>query len=155
LLLLFVAVLVGFSVWAVVPLEGDRFGRQGLTLGLDLKGGAYLVYEADLSKKDPSQTVDQVMTSVLSKIERRANAFGVKETDHTAPGRKPHPGPAARRKKRRRGQETNRAGSLLEFKETITDISGQPQTDDKGQYIWTIATAVGSDGRPGIDRQIS
>jgi len=42
-LLFFIAVLVGFSIWAIAPLDSDRFGRKGLTLGLDLKGGAYLV----------------------------------------------------------------------------------------------------------------
>ncbi len=147
LLLLFVAVLVGFSVWAVVPLEGDRFGRQGLTLGLDLKGGAYLVYEADLSKKDPSQTVDQVMTSVLSKIERRANAFGVKEPIIQRQGENRILVQLPGEKNVDEAKKLIGQVALLEFKETITDISGQPQTDDKGQYIWTIATAGGSDGQ--------
>ncbi len=78
-LLVFILAIFIFGLWTVIPLDSDRFGRQGLTLGLDLKGGSYLVYQADLSKKDPSQTNDQVMTSVISKIERRANTFGVKE----------------------------------------------------------------------------
>jgi preprotein translocase subunit SecD len=34
---------------------------------------------------------------------------------------------------------------LLEFKETTSDLSGQPQRDDKGEVIWNIATATGSD----------
>ncbi len=146
LLLLFIAVLVGFSVWAIVPLEGDRFGRQGLTLGLDLKGGAYLVYEADLSKKDPSQTVDQVMTSVLNKIERRANAFGVKEPIIQRQGENRILVQLPGEKNVDEAKKLIGQVALLEFKETTTDLSGQPQTDEKGEYIWTIATGVGSDG---------
>ena len=79
LLLLLIFALLGFSLWADIPLDSERFGRQGLTLGLDLKGGSYLVYEADLTKKDPSQSVDEAMNGIVNKIERRANAFGVKE----------------------------------------------------------------------------
>jgi preprotein translocase subunit SecD len=147
LLLLFIAVLVGFGLWAIVPLEGDRFGRQGLTLGLDLKGGAYLVYEADLSKKDASQTVDQVMTSVLNKIERRANAFGVKEPIIQRQGENRILVQLPGEKNVDEAKKLIGQVALLEFKETTTDLSGQPQTNDKGEYVWTIARGVGSDGQ--------
>jgi preprotein translocase subunit SecD len=147
LLLLFIAVLVGFGIWAITPLDGDRFGRQGLTLGLDLKGGAYLVYEADLSKKDPSQTVDQVMTSVLSKIERRANAFGVKEPIIQRQGENRILVQLPGEKNVDEAKKLIGQVALLEFKETTSDASGQPQTDDKGEIIWNIATGTGSDGQ--------
>jgi len=146
-LLLFIAVLVGFSLWAITPLDGDRFGRRGLTLGLDLKGGAYLVYEADLSKMDPSQTVDQVMTSVLSKIERRANAFGVKEPIIQRQGENRILVQLPGEKNVDEAKKLIGQVALLEFKETTSDISGQPQTDDKGEVIWTITTGTGSDGQ--------
>jgi preprotein translocase subunit SecD len=147
LLLLFIAILVGFSIWAVTPLDGDRFGRQGLTLGLDLKGGAYLVYEADLSKKDPSQTVDQVMTSVLGKIERRANAFGVKEPIIQRQGENRILVQLPGEKNVDEAKKLIGQVALLEFKETTTDTTGQPQRDDKGEIIWTIASATGSDAQ--------
>ena len=147
LLLLFIAILVGFSLWAITPLDGDRFGRRGLTLGLDLKGGAYLVYEADLSKMDPSQTVDQVMTSVLSKIERRANAFGVKEPIIQRQGEDRILVQLPGEKNVDEAKKLIGQVALLEFKETTSDTSGQPQTDDKGEVIWTITTGTGSDGQ--------
>ena len=147
LLLLFIAVLVGFGIWAITPLDGDRFGRQGLTLGLDLKGGAYLVYEADLSKRDPAQTVDQVMTSVLGKIERRANAFGVKEPIIQRQGENRILVQLPGEKNVDEAKKLIGQVALLEFKETTSDASGQPQRDDKGEVIWTIATGTGSDAQ--------
>jgi preprotein translocase subunit SecD len=55
------------------------FGRNEFALGLDLKGGSHLVYQIDLSKKDPSQTDADVISAVKNKIERRVNAYGVTE----------------------------------------------------------------------------
>ena len=146
-LLFFIAVLVGFCIWAIAPLDSNRFGRQGLTLGLDLKGGAYLVYEADLSKMDPTQTVDQVMTSVLSKIERRANAFGVKEPIIQRQGENRILVQLPGEKNVDEAKKLIGQVALLEFKETTSDASGQPQKDDKGEIIWTAAKATGSDGQ--------
>jgi preprotein translocase subunit SecD len=146
-LLFFIAVLVGFGIWAIVPLDGDRFGRQGLTLGLDLKGGAYLVYEADLSKKDAAQTVDEVMTSVLSKIERRANAFGVKEPIIQRQGENRILVQLPGEKNVDEAKKLIGQVALLEFKETTSDASGQPQKDDKGEILWNIARGTGSDGQ--------
>ncbi|MEW6034689.1 MAG: protein translocase subunit SecD [Chloroflexota bacterium] len=78
-LLLFILVLFGFALWSILPLDGERFGRKGFRLGLDLRGGTQLVYEADLTKKDPSQSDADVMEAVRLKIERRVDAFGVTE----------------------------------------------------------------------------
>ena len=77
--LILVIILVVLAIWVVVPLDSTRFGRQGLSLGLDLKGGSYIVYQADLSQKDPSQSDDDAMAGVIGKIERRVNAYGVTE----------------------------------------------------------------------------
>jgi len=78
-LLILIVVLFAFSLWAVVPLDSIRLGKQGLSLGLDLKGGSHLVYKADLEKRDPSQSEEDAMQGVLDKIERRVNAYGVTE----------------------------------------------------------------------------
>lgn len=48
------------------------------TLGLDLQGGAHLVYEADLSQVAQSDK-SQAMEGLRDVIERRVNVFGVRE----------------------------------------------------------------------------
>jgi len=68
----------GFTLWSVVPLDRNVFGRQGLRLGLDLQGGSYLVYQADVSAIDPSNR-DEIMEGVKGVIERRINALGITE----------------------------------------------------------------------------
>jgi preprotein translocase subunit SecD len=77
-LLIFILVLFGFALWSVVPLNRNVFGREGLRLGLDLAGGSYLVYQADLSGNE-SGTEDEIMDGVKGVIERRINALGVTE----------------------------------------------------------------------------
>jgi protein-export membrane protein SecD len=47
-------------------------------LGLDLKGGAHLVYQADVSDIAPNEISD-AMSGLRDVIERRVNAFGVGE----------------------------------------------------------------------------
>lgn len=53
-------------------------GNVGYRLGLDLRGGAHLVYEADVSAI-PSFEVSESMEGLRDVIERRVNAFGVAE----------------------------------------------------------------------------
>ena len=47
-------------------------------LGLDLAGGSHLVYEADVSKIEPTEVAD-LMNVLRDVIERRVNVFGVSE----------------------------------------------------------------------------
>jgi preprotein translocase subunit SecD len=77
-LLIFILVLFGFALWSVVPLDRNVFGRQGLRLGLDLAGGSYLVYQANLTGIEPG-TENEIMQGVKGVIERRINALGVTE----------------------------------------------------------------------------
>ena len=77
-LLIFILALFGFALWSVIPLDRTVLGREGLRLGLDLAGGSYLVYEADLSAVN-SSTADEVMDGVKGVIERRINALGITE----------------------------------------------------------------------------
>ena len=77
-LLIFILALFGFALWSVVPLDRDAFGRQGLRLGLDLAGGSYLVYEADVSAVPPDET-DEIMEGVQGVIARRIDALGITE----------------------------------------------------------------------------
>src|SRR3989338_9082541 len=53
-------------------------GNIGYRLGLDLQGGAHLVYEADVSGIGSSE-VSESMEGLRDVIERRVNAFGVTE----------------------------------------------------------------------------
>jgi len=66
-------------LWSVVPLDRNVFGREGLRLGLDLAGGSYLVYQADVSDIEPG-TEYEVMEGVKGVIERRINALGITES---------------------------------------------------------------------------
>jgi len=77
-LLIFILVLFGFALWSVVPLDRNAFGREGLRLGLDLAGGSYLVYQADLSDVEPANK-DEMMDGVKGVVERRINALGITE----------------------------------------------------------------------------
>ena len=65
-----------------MPLDRNIFGREGLRLGLDLAGGSYLVYQANVSDNvsgiEPG-TEDEVMEGVKGVIERRINALGITE----------------------------------------------------------------------------
>lgn len=97
LLFVFVCVLTGFAVIAVWPnmpsryLPGDfwpegkgvKIGdweRETMRLGLDLRGGSYLVLEANFPsdfKGDKSKALD----GAKDVVERRVNAFGVSEAE--------------------------------------------------------------------------
>lgn len=145
--LIFVLLLFGFALWVITPIDSERFGRHGMHLGLDLKGGSHIVYEADLSKKDPSQSDADAMTGVIQKIERRVNEYGVTEpliqqlgTDRILvqlPG----------------VRDINEAIRLLgqtaqlDFRELKLGPDGKPVVNDKGEQEWVIAKAKGSDGQ--------
>jgi preprotein translocase subunit SecD len=78
-LLIFILALFGFALWSVVPLDRNVFGREGLRLGLDLAGGSYLVYQADVSDIEPGNR-DEIMEGVKGVVERRINALGITES---------------------------------------------------------------------------
>ena len=65
------------SVPAQVPMS-EWFNKFEVKLGLDLQGGAHLVYEADVSEIPFSDRGDAV-EGVRDVIERRVNALGVSE----------------------------------------------------------------------------
>jgi SecD/SecF fusion protein len=146
-LLILILVLFVFALWVVLPLDSQKLGRKGFQLGLDLKGGSHLVYEADLSKKDPTQTDAQVMEGILQKIERRADAYGVTE-------------PIVQRQGNNRilvqlpgVKDIDEALKLigqtaqLDFREQKLDEQGKPVLDEKGNPEWVIAKGVGEDGK--------
>jgi len=69
------------NVWGLRQAQALRVGHypeRPFRLGLDLQGGAHLVYEADVLKIDSSER-DSAVEGVRDVIERRVNAFGVAE----------------------------------------------------------------------------
>ncbi|MBL7208726.1 MAG: protein translocase subunit SecD [Dehalococcoidia bacterium] len=126
-------------------MDSERLGRQGLTLGLDLEGGSHLVYEADLSQKDPAQSDNDAMRGVLDKIERRVNAYGVTEPIIQRQG---HDRILVQLPGVRDVDEAIRLigqTAELDFREVELDETGQPVLDEEGRQQWAKAMAVGSD----------
>lgn len=56
----------------------DFFGFRPFRLGLDLRGGSHLIYEAEMSNL-PVGDIKEAMSALRAVIERRINAFGVAE----------------------------------------------------------------------------
>ena len=69
-----IAVLIGYFVYSTNGPDSSRPFR----LGLDLSGGAHLVYKADVSKLK-SADIAESMTALRDSVERRINVFGVSE----------------------------------------------------------------------------
>ena len=68
------AVLVGYFVWST----NSAGSSHPFRLGLDLSGGAHLVYKADVSKLNKADIADS-MAALRDDVERRVNLFGVSE----------------------------------------------------------------------------
>lgn len=85
--LLIVGLGLGYFLYASEPaLSGGReipgkgsLARFPFKLGLDLSGGAHLLYRADLTGTPPAERGD-AMDSLRDVIERRVNLFGVSES---------------------------------------------------------------------------
>ncbi len=78
LVFIIVLVLFAFALWVLLPIEGERFGREGMQMGLDLKGGVRLVYQADLSSVEPGEEAEAI-DGVIAVIVNRINPLGVTE----------------------------------------------------------------------------
>jgi len=72
-----VMVVAGIAFW-VYQNGTQPESENPFKLGLDLAGGSHLVYEADVSKIDPSE-VPELMNVLRDVIENRVNVFGVSE----------------------------------------------------------------------------
>lgn len=70
---------LGFLLFrSVTGKHTDIVARHPFHLGLDLSGGSYLLYKADVSKL-PDDQINDSMDALRDVIERRINAFGVSE----------------------------------------------------------------------------
>jgi preprotein translocase subunit SecD len=120
-----IIILVAFAVTLLLwPPLGDALGRDEMRLGLDLKGGAHLVFEADLSGVEDH---DEAMRGVIAVVERRIDGFGVLEPRIERVGRdRLHveiPGIEEIEEARRLIGET----VLIAFKEQGLDEAGMPK----------------------------
>jgi protein-export membrane protein SecD len=75
---IFMLAIGGALAWFVYTNATQPEANYPFKLGLDLAGGAHLVYEADTSNVDPLE-VDELMGVLRDVIERRVNLFGVSE----------------------------------------------------------------------------
>ena len=78
ILLLVIIVIFAFTLWVVLP-GTSLFGREDLRLGLDLKGGVQLVYQAKFSDNATASERNALMRTTILKIEQRIDKFGVTE----------------------------------------------------------------------------
>ncbi|MCH8920620.1 MAG: protein translocase subunit SecD [Chloroflexi bacterium] len=60
--------------------------RREMKLGLDLKGGTYVLLEADTSRLPPGTDIRDKLEGTKDILERRVNRFGVSETEITIEG---------------------------------------------------------------------
>lgn len=75
LVVLILGAFIGYFVYANAVAEN---AKHPFNLGLDLAGGAHLVYEADVSGIEEAE-VPELMSVLRDVIERRVNIFGVSE----------------------------------------------------------------------------
>ena len=81
IILIIIIILFGLSVWAVVPNSSfsKALGREGIQLGLDLKGGVNLVYKAGFADNATAEERSAAMDATILKIQQRIDKFGVTE----------------------------------------------------------------------------
>lgn len=86
LILLALGAAIGWFNFAPIYMPGTFADGFPFVLGLDLKGGAHLVYKANVDDLAASEIVDS-MEGLRDVIERRVNMFGVSEPVVQAEGR--------------------------------------------------------------------
>ena len=79
---IFILIILVLAVLAALFISSQffkiPFPRKDFKLGLDLKGGVHLIYQADLSKVEEADR-PQAMEGLRDVLERRVNLFGVSE----------------------------------------------------------------------------
>ena len=130
LVLMFILALFAFGVGALLY---PWFGREAMRLGLDLRGGIHMVYQADFSAIEPGKE-SEAIDGAIAVIERRINILGVTEPVIQKQGADrilvELPGISEAEKAKRLIGQT----ALLEFREMVIDEDGEAE--------WLPATAV-------------
>ena len=121
-----VTILVLIFAFAVFALIYPLPGREGMQLGLDLQGGAYIIYKADLSSVESGNEAE-VMDGVAAVILNRINPLGVTEPNIQKQGEDrivvELPGLSVTDKEKERLGRT----ALLEFRERVVDEEGNEE----------------------------
>ncbi len=150
LILIALASLALFTNRIDLPLFGEdetgkpnRFVREGLKLGLDLKGGTEVILQADFSRLGPNEDKGEALKGAMDIIERRVNAYGVTEPliQRQASGDRiliQLPGV----KNPDEAIKLIGKTAFLDFREQKLDEKGEPVKDDKGDIVWAPAKAV-------------
>jgi len=73
-----ILVLAALAAAVVFPMDSGLLGNKAIKLGLDLKGGVHIVYQADLTEI-PEDERDEAMDSDVAAIRSRVDVFGVTE----------------------------------------------------------------------------
>lgn len=119
--------------------SGERLGRAGLRLGLDLQGGLHLLYRADLSSVEPGSEAD-IMEGIESVLRRRIDPLGVTEPVIVVQGkdriRVDLPGLSITDKEKQRLSSV----ALLEFGELTDNEAEAKWINELG--MWKPATAI-------------
>jgi len=130
LALIVILCLFAFAICALVfPL----LDRQDMSLGLDLKGGIHLIYEADLSEIEPGDEAE-IMEGVIAVITNRINPLGVTEPVINRLGEDRIVVELPELTVTDKDKERIGRTALLEFRELIIDENGEEQ--------WVPATAT-------------
>jgi preprotein translocase subunit SecD len=126
-----VLVVLVLALLVVFPIHRGILGHKDVVLGLDLQGGLYLVYEADLENIE-DKNVDDVLSGITSVIQNRVNPLGLTEASIEQQGENriavQLPGATLTQ------DQIDAIGrtALLEFREQSTDADGK--------LIWIPAT---------------
>lgn len=78
LVFIFALAFVGLSLISPHFLNLPYFPKIPFKLGLDLQGGAHLIYQVDISKVEKKE-IDSALEGLRDVVERRVNIFGVRE----------------------------------------------------------------------------
>ena len=137
LVLLVIVIIFALSLLVVLPVDKGLLGNKGIVLGLDLQGGIYLVYQADLSQVEPGEEAE-IIDGVVAVIQNRINPLGVTEPVIERQGegqiRVELPGLAITDVQKERLGRT----ALLEFGELTTDEEEAKWINELG--MWKPAT---------------
>lgn len=77
-LVITLAIIAAVAAFSIVALSTSIGGREGLVLGLDLRGGTNLVYQADFTDIEEGRQAES-LKGAKDIIERRIDAYGVSE----------------------------------------------------------------------------
>ncbi len=122
--LTYLAIIIAIFAFSVSALVFPLLGRDGMSLGLDLKGGIHMVYRADMSQVEAGEETS-VIEGVIAVIQNRINPLGVTEPMISRMGEDQIvvelPGASVSQVQKERIGRT----ALLEFRELVTDSEGK------------------------------